>query len=75
LETIFAAKSAENTAVYIHARIGRNLRGSAKTLLINWRPFGTGKGGFNGAATPDPVLKAALAHMWFVTIHPSPTAE
>ena len=25
---------------------------------------------FNGATTIDPVLKAALAHFWFVTIHP-----
>jgi Fic family protein len=25
---------------------------------------------FNGAATLDPVLKAAIAHLWFVTIHP-----
>lgn len=25
---------------------------------------------FNGPATMDPVLKAALAHFWFVTIHP-----
>jgi Fic family protein len=25
---------------------------------------------FNGNAPPDPVLKAAIAHLWFVTIHP-----
>ena len=25
---------------------------------------------FNGAAAIDPVLKAAMAHLWFVTIHP-----
>src|SRR5262249_6587725 len=25
---------------------------------------------FNGPALIDPVLKAALAHLWFVTIHP-----
>ncbi len=25
---------------------------------------------FNGDATMEPVLKAALAHLWFVTIHP-----
>jgi Fic family protein len=25
---------------------------------------------FNGAAKMEPVLKAALAHLWFVTIHP-----
>jgi len=25
---------------------------------------------FNGETTIDPVLKAALAHLWFVTIHP-----
>jgi Fic family protein len=25
---------------------------------------------FNGDATTEPVLKAALAHLWFVTIHP-----
>jgi Fic family protein len=29
--------------------------------FINW---------FNGKATVDPVLKAAIAHLWFVTIHP-----
>jgi Fic family protein len=27
-------------------------------------------GWFNAPATIDPVLKAALAHLWFVTIHP-----
>jgi Fic family protein len=27
-------------------------------------------GWFNGPATIDPVLKAAQAHLWFVTIHP-----
>ncbi len=27
-------------------------------------------GWFNGSASIDPVLKAALAHLWFVTIHP-----
>ncbi len=26
--------------------------------------------GFNGDTTIEPVLKAALAHLWFVTIHP-----
>src|SRR4029079_11096601 len=25
---------------------------------------------FNAAPATDPVLKAALAHLWFVTIHP-----
>lgn len=25
---------------------------------------------FNAASTTDPVLKAAIAHFWFVTIHP-----
>lgn len=25
---------------------------------------------FNGGTTIDPVLKAALAHLWFVTVHP-----
>jgi len=25
---------------------------------------------FNGPGTPEPVLKAALAHLWFVTVHP-----
>jgi Fic family protein len=25
---------------------------------------------FNGGVTTEPVLKAALAHLWFVTIHP-----
>lgn len=25
---------------------------------------------FNGEATIDPVLKAAVAHLWFVTVHP-----
>jgi len=24
---------------------------------------------FNGTASPDPVVKAAVAHLWFVTIH------
>lgn len=31
------------------------------TLLIDW---------FNSNYTLDPVLKAAVAHLWFVTIHP-----
>jgi Fic family protein len=26
--------------------------------------------GFNGPSTIDPVLKAGLAHLWFITIHP-----
>jgi Fic family protein len=30
-------------------------------LFLDW---------FNGPAAEDPVLKAALAHLWFVTIHP-----
>jgi len=30
-------------------------------LFLDW---------FNGPATTDPVLKAALAHLWFVTVHP-----
>lgn len=30
-------------------------------LFLDW---------FNGAATSDPLLKAAQAHLWFVTIHP-----
>ncbi len=25
---------------------------------------------FNGEAAIDPVLKAAVAHLWFVTVHP-----
>ena len=29
---------------------------------------------FNSPPQSDPVLKAALAHLWFVTIHPSTTA-
>lgn len=29
--------------------------------FLNW---------FNGAETIDPVVKAAVAHLWFVTIHP-----
>lgn len=35
------------------------------TAFVEW---------FNGAAPLDPVLKAALAHLWFVTIHPSKMA-
>lgn len=31
------------------------------TAFVDW---------FNAAATLDPVLKSALAHLWFVTIHP-----
>ena len=31
------------------------------TAFLDW---------FNGAADIDPVLKAGLAHLWFVTIHP-----
>jgi len=31
------------------------------TAFVKW---------FNGAAPLDPVLKAAVAHLWFVTIHP-----
>jgi Fic family protein len=29
--------------------------------FINW---------FNGKNGTDPVLKAAIAHLWFVTVHP-----
>ena len=35
--------------------------GTEMTLFLNW---------FNNNQTTDPVLKAALAHFWFVTIHP-----
>lgn len=35
--------------------------GTEMTLFLNW---------FNNNQTTDPVLKAALAHLWFVTIHP-----
>ncbi len=34
---------------------------SEMTLFLDW---------FNGEAALDPVLKAAIAHLWFVTIHP-----
>jgi len=34
---------------------------SEMTAFLTW---------FNGEAQLDPVLKAALAHLWFVTIHP-----
>ena len=34
---------------------------SEMKAFINW---------FNGPATTDPVLKAGIAHFWFVTIHP-----
>ena len=38
------------------ARLDREMK-----AFINW---------FNGKNDTDPVLKAALAHLWFVTIHP-----
>lgn len=31
------------------------------TLFLDW---------FNAAETTDPVIKAAIAHLWFVTVHP-----
>ncbi|GIW86333.1 MAG: cell division protein Fic [Isosphaeraceae bacterium] len=37
-------------------RVGREM-----TVFLEW---------FNGPSGIDPVLKAALAHLWFVTIHP-----
>lgn len=38
-----------------------NLLQNEMQKFLNW---------FEGVATPDPVLKAGLAHLWFVTIHP-----
>jgi Fic family protein len=35
--------------------------GSEMGLFLDW---------FNSATTTDPVIKAAIAHLWFVTIHP-----
>jgi Fic family protein len=40
---------------------------TADRLAEEMRPF---LEWFNGDATTEPVLKAALAHLWFVTIHP-----
>jgi Fic family protein len=34
---------------------------SEMTAFLTW---------FNASADTDPVLKAAMAHLWFVTIHP-----
>ena len=38
------------------ARVAREMG-----LFLDW---------FNGDASMDPVLKAAIAHLWFVTVHP-----
>jgi Fic family protein len=46
--------------VHYHAPAADRLDADMKAFL-DW---------FNGADDIDPVLKAALAHLWFVTIHP-----
>jgi Fic family protein len=46
--------------VHFEAPVARRLDGEMRQFL-EW---------FNGDAAPEPVLKAALAHLWFVTIHP-----
>jgi Fic family protein len=46
--------------VHFQAPPAVRLEGEMRTFM-NW---------FNAAADPDPVLKAAWAHFWFVTIHP-----
>lgn len=43
------------------------------TRFINWFNVGFNSGfnsGFNAAPAIDPVLRAGIAHFWFVTIHP-----
>ncbi len=46
--------------VHYEAPEAKRLAAEMKTFLA-W---------FNGKATTDPVLKAGIAHLWFVTIHP-----
>lgn len=46
--------------VHFQAPDSEKLEGEMKKFL-DW---------FNRAKHPDPVLKAAIAHLWFVTIHP-----
>ena len=46
--------------VHYEAPIATRLSGEMGTFL-NW---------FNAPAKTDPMLKAAIAHLWFVTIHP-----
>jgi len=41
--------------------IERDRGGDPRHQFLDW---------FNGSALIDPVLKAALAHLWFVTVHP-----
>jgi Fic family protein len=46
--------------VHYEAPVAARLDGEM-TVFVEW---------FNGGAPLDPVLKAAIAHLWFVTIHP-----
>jgi Fic family protein len=46
--------------VHYEAPVASRLKGEMRALL-KW---------FNAGASIDPVLKAAIAHLWFVTIHP-----
>ena len=46
--------------VHFEAPVAQRLDGEMRQFL-EW---------FNGDAASEPVLKAALAHLWFVTIHP-----
>lgn len=46
--------------VHFEAPVAERLEGEMQRFL-DW---------FNGDTTAEPVLKAALAHLWFVTIHP-----
>ncbi len=46
--------------VHYQAPLAKNLNREMQAFL-KW---------FNGPTTIDPVLKAALAHLWFVTVHP-----
>jgi len=49
-----------NPRVHYQAPAASRLEAEMKTFL-NW---------YNGENAIDPVLKAALAHLWFVTVHP-----
>jgi Fic family protein len=49
-----------NERVHFQAPAAKRLNGEMSALL-KW---------FNGNAGVDPVLRAGLAHLWFVTIHP-----
>ena len=46
--------------VYFEAPTAKRLK-KEMTLFLKW---------FNGTEDTDPVLRAGLAHLWFVTIHP-----